>query len=144
METHVTSRKTPAQLYSLAFGAVLLIAGLAGFLVDSSFGPLGSDVEGNNLILFEVNGIHNLVHLVSGALGLAVWRNPASARQFALGFGTLYLLVTALGFAMADNVLGIIPINPADNVLHLVIAVAGLLAGLASKTVAEPTMASRA
>ena len=140
----MTANKTPAQLYSLVFGATLLLAGLAGFLVDSSFGPLGSDVEGSNLILFEVNGIHNIVHLASGALGLALWRNPASARLFALGFGAVYLLVTVLGFAMGTNVLGIIPINAADNVLHLVIAVVGIVAGLASRTVAQPTMAARA
>ena len=140
----MTSNKTPAQLYSLVFGATLLLAGIAGFLVDSSFGPLGADVEGSNLILFEVNGIHNIVHLASGALGLALWRNPASARLFALGFGAVYLLVTVLGFAMGTNVLGIIPINAADNVLHLVIAVVGIVAGLASRTVAEPTMAARA
>ena len=140
----MTSNKTPAQLYSLVFGATLLLAGIAGFLVDSSFGPLGPDVEGSNLILFEVNGIHNIVHLASGALGLAMWRNPASARLFALGFGAVYLLVTVLGFAMGTNVLGIIPINAADNVLHLVIAVVGIAAGLASRTVAEPTMTARA
>ena len=140
----MTSNKTPAQLYSLVFGATLLLAGIAGFLVDSSFGPLGPDVEGSNLILFEVNGIHNIVHLASGALGLAMWRNPASARLFALGFGAVYLLVTVLGFAMGTNVLGIIPINAADNVLHLVIAVVGIAAGLASRTVAEPTTTAHA
>ena len=140
----MTANKTPAQLYSLVFGATLLVAGIAGFLVDSSFGPLGADVEGSNLILFEVNGIHNIVHLASGALGLALWRNPASARLFALGFGAVYLLVTVLGFAMGTNVLGLIPINAADNVLHLTIAVIGIAAGLASRTVAEPTTVARA
>jgi uncharacterized protein DUF4383 len=133
----MTSRWTLAQLYSLVVGAALLLAGIAGFLVDSSFGPLGSNVEGDNLVLFEVNGIHNIVHVASGALGLAMWRSPASARVFALGFGAVYLLVTVLGFAMGDNVLGIIPINAADNVLHLAIAALGLAVGLTSRTSAE-------
>ena len=127
------SDRTPAQLYSLVFGAVLLLAGIAGFLVDASFN-FGSGVEGQNLIAFEVNGTHNLVHLASGALGLAMWRNAASARLFALGFGAVYLLVTILGFIQGDNVLGIIPINAADNILHVLIALAGLGAGLASRT----------
>jgi hypothetical protein len=133
----MTSRWTLAQLYSLVVGIALLLAGIAGFLVDSSFGPLGSNVEGDNLVLFEVNGIHNIVHVASGALGLAMWRSPASARVFALGFGAVYLLVTVLGFAMGDNVLGIIPINAADNVLHLAIAALGLAVGLTSRTGAE-------
>ena len=56
----------------------------------------------------------------------------------------MYGLVTVLGFAMGDNVLGIIPINAADNLLHLAIAAAGIAAGLASRSVAEPTTTARA
>ena len=127
------SDRTPAQLYSLVFGAILLLVGIVGFLVDASFN-FGSGVEGQNLIAFEVNGTHNLVHIASGALGLAMWRNPSSARLFALGFGVVYLLVTLLGFIQGSNVLGLIPVNAADNILHLLIAAAGIGAGLASRT----------
>jgi hypothetical protein len=127
------SDRTPAQLYSLVFGAILLLVGIVGFLVDASFN-FGSSVEGQNLIAFEVNGTHNLVHIASGAIGLAVWRNASSARLFALGFGVVYLLVTLLGFVQGDNVLGLLPVNAADNILHLLIAAAGIGAGLASRT----------
>ena len=64
----MTDDKTPAQLYSLVFGAVLLLVGILGFIANSSF-DTGSGVQGDNLIAFEVNGWHNLVHLASGALG---------------------------------------------------------------------------
>ena len=126
-----TDEKTPAQLYSLVFGAVLLLAGILGFFVESNF-DFGGDTNGDNLIAFEVNGTHNIVHILSGLLGLALWKNRATARMYALGFGAVYLLVTIIGLIQGDNVLGIIPVNGADNVLHLLIAAAGIAAGLAS------------
>ena len=137
MATRVADRtagdKTPAQLYSLVFGATLLLAGILGFFVDASFGDLGSNVQGDELILFEVNGWHNLVHLASGALGLALAGSRAGARAFALGFGAVYLVVTIWGFATGDNVLfGLLPVNTEDNFLHLAIALTGLAAGAAS------------
>ena len=127
----MTDRYTPAQIYALAFGATLLLVGILGFIAESAFNT-GSDLNGSNFIIFEVNGWHNLVHIASGLIGLALWRNPATARMFALGFGATYLLVTLWGFVDGNDVLGLIPVNAADNVLHLLIAVAGIAAGLAS------------
>lgn len=124
--------RSPAQLYALVFGAVLLVVGVLGFLADAGFGGLGSDVQGNDLVVFEVNGWHNLVHIASGLLGLALWRSAAGARAFALGFGGVYLAVTVYGFVTGNHVLGLLPVNGPDNVLHLLIAVAGVAAGLAS------------
>ena len=127
----MTDRYTPAQIYSLVFGATLLLVGIVGFAADSSF-DAGANVSGDELVVFEVNGWHKLVHTASGLLGLALWRNPATARSFALGFGLVYGLVTLLGFIDGNDVLGLLPVNAADNVLHLAISAAGILAGLAS------------
>jgi hypothetical protein len=124
--------RTPAQIYALVFGITLLVAGIAGFFADSSFGGLGSGVQGDDLIVFEVNGWHNLVHIASGALGLALMGTAAGARAYALGFGAVYLVVTIWGFIDGNDVLGILPVNAADNWLHVAIAVTGILAGLAS------------
>jgi hypothetical protein len=55
-----------------------------------------------------------------------------SARLFALGFGAVYLLVTIWGFIDGNDVLGLIPVDAADNALHLAIAALGTGAGLAS------------
>jgi hypothetical protein len=127
----MTEDRTPAQLYALLFGIVLLLVGILGFFADSSFGT-GSNVNGSDLIVFEVNGWHNLVHILSGVLGLALWRRPATARAYALGFGTVYLAVTIWGFVTGDQVLWLIPVDTADNFLHLAISVTGIAAGLAS------------
>jgi hypothetical protein len=123
--------RTPAQLYALSFGVVLLLVGILGFIADSSFGT-GSHVNGHDFIVFEVNGWHNLVHIASGLLGLALWRRRDTARAYALGFGAVYLVVTIWGFITGDQVLWLIPVDTADNILHLLIAVAGLAAGLSS------------
>jgi hypothetical protein len=138
----VTRERTPAQLYALLFGIVLLVVGLVGFIADSSFGT-GSGVEGSDLIVFEVNGWHNIVHILSGLLGLALWRRPDSARAYALGFGAVYLVVTIWGFITGDQVLWLIPVDTADNILHLLIAAAGLAAGLASRDVTAPRTTAR-
>jgi hypothetical protein len=50
----------------------VLVVGIVGFIADSSFGT-GSDVDGSDLIVFEVHGWHNIVHILSGLLGLALW-----------------------------------------------------------------------
>ena len=123
--------RTPAQLYALLFGLTLLVAGILGFFVDSSF-DVGNGVQGDELIAFEVNGIHNLVHIASGLLGLAVAGSPANSRLYALGFGAVYLLVTIVGFVDGEDFLGLFPLNDADNFLHLAIALTGIAAGLAS------------
>ena len=126
-----TPTRTPAQIYALVFGVTLLVVGIVGFFVDSSF-DVGSGVQGDDLIVFEVNGWHNLVHIASGALGLALMRSAAGARLYALGFGSVYLAVAIWGFIDGSDVLGLIPVNSADNWLHVAIAVTGILAGLAS------------
>lgn len=116
----------------MVFGAVLLLAGILGFFADSSFGDLGSNVQGDDLIVFEVNGWHNLVHIASGLLGLALMSSASGARAYALGFGTVYLLVTIWGIVDGNDVFGLLPVNTADNILHIAIAATGILAGLLS------------
>lgn len=123
--------RTPAQVYSLVFGATLLLIGIIGFLVNSEF-DTGSGLNGDDLIVFEVNGWHNIVHILSGVLGLALARRRDTAYTFALGFGLVYGAVAIWGFAQ-DPILGLIPVNTEDNFLHIAIAAAGILAALASR-----------
>ncbi len=115
---------------AMAFGVVFVLIGLLGFV------PLfttASD-DGNRLLLgiFEVNAIHNVVHLASGVVALVAAGKAATSRLYFQVFGVVYALVTVLGFIM-DPVLGLIPVNLADNLLHVVIAGAALYLGFAYK-----------
>ena len=125
--------KTLAQVWALALGAVLVLVGLVGFVVEPSF-AVGDSAQRGTLILFDINGWHNVVHLLSGVVGLAMAGTAAKARLFSIGYGIVYVLVTILGFAVGDGglLLSIIPINTADNLLHLAVAVTGIGVGLAS------------
>ena len=129
---YASHERTPAQWYCLLVGAVLLLVGLLGFAVDSNF-DTGSNIDGDKLIGFEVNGIHNLVHILSGLVLLAMHRRRDTAKTAALAFGVVYGLVAIIGLIDGDTVLGLLPVNPADNVLHIVLAAVGIAAALASR-----------
>lgn len=126
------SDSTPAQTYALVFGAVLLLAGILGFFYEASF---SGDDRSAVLGILDVNGIHNVIHIASGLLGLLAWRAGALAsRQYALGFGLVYLVVAIWGFAVGDGgeILGLVPVNTEDNILHVLISLLGLGAYAAS------------
>ena len=126
-------RRTPAQWYCLLAGISLLLAGILGFIVDSSF-DTGSIIDGGDLLgIFEVNGIHNLVHLASGLVLLAASAKRASAKTVAIAFGLVYGIVTIIGLIDGDTVLGLLPVNAADNVLHIALSALGLITGFMSR-----------
>jgi hypothetical protein len=112
---------------------VLVAAGILGFFYSSDFGDPG-DVD-SVLGILDVNGWHNVVHIATGALGLLAYSASAyAARTYALGLGAVYIVVAIWGFIIGDgdSILSIIPVNTEDNVLHLLIGIAGLAAGVAS------------
>jgi len=132
---------TPARIYCLGVGAALLLAGLAGFLVNSSFDQAefapfdfkGDEVNGELLLGLEVNGWHNVVHAASGVVLLLAAAQRTAARSVALAFGVVYAIVAVLGFIDEKNVLDVVAVNTADNFLHVGIAAAGIVAALATR-----------
>jgi len=118
-----------SQMYALIVGLVLIALGGLGFAADSSFGT-GATVQGSVMAGFEVNGWHNSVHLLSGIVAVAVCRSEPAARLFALLFGAFYGVITVWGFIAGNHVLWLIPVNLADNLLHLAIATLGITAVL--------------
>jgi len=88
----------------------------------------------HELILFGINMAHNVVHLLSGALGiLAATSGPHAARVFCLAFGSVYGLVALAGFARVEPIVRLLNLNSADNLLHLGIAAACLVVAFASR-----------
>jgi len=135
---------TPAQWYCLLVGLSLLLAGALGFVADASFdigtgadgdrvGNADGQLEGDGFLGFEVNAWHNIVHLLSGLVLLAAFRRRGAAKAVALAFGLVYGLVAIIGLIDGSDVLGIIPVNGADNVLHIALSALGILTSLMSR-----------
>lgn len=119
---------SPARLYALLLGAVLTVAGIAGFFYVGSF-DTGDVVPTESLLgVFEVNGWHNVLHLLTGLLGLTAAGSGLAARTYALGLGLLYLAIAIWGFVLGDGgvILDLVPVNTEDNVLHLLLGLLGL------------------
>jgi hypothetical protein len=105
--------------FATILGAVLLLVGIIGFFNDPVLG------------LFPVNGLHNVVHLLSGAIGIwaGVWGGINAARWFNRVFGIIYAVVAILGFVAPGVAASLLEIDAADNWLHVLIAVASLVVG---------------
>jgi hypothetical protein len=142
---------SPARLYCLLVGAVLVIAGIIGFFYEASFAT-GDSIRADNVFgVLAVNGWHNLVHISIGALLLIA--AGSFARGAALFVGLLYIALCVLGFiATSDNGIGfiaendtlidLVPVNNEDNVLHLVLGITGVIAYYASRPMSRAAPAA--
>ncbi len=111
----------------LIFAAVFILIGILGFI--PALTP-----DGKLLGLFEVDIVHNIIHLLSGIIAgvVVLIGNIKYIRLYFQVFGIIYALVTILGFAFGGNLL-LMMVNLADNILHLVLAVALLFIGFILK-----------
>ena len=122
-----------AKQVAVIFGIVMLVIGILGFVpAVNTAGPSGTSYT-LLLGIFAINPLHNVIHLATGAVALAagLYGSGAYARMYFLVFGIVYALVTLIGvtgllFDSHGSLLGIVPINGADNVLHLAITVLAL------------------
>lgn len=126
-------RRDLARTLALAFGVIYLLVGIAGFFV-TGFENFAEET-GDKLIIFEVNPLHNIVHLIVGIAGIALSRTRAGARTYGLLLAVAYGATFVYGlFAVNEEDVNFLSINNADNVLHLVSALAGVvIVALASK-----------
>jgi hypothetical protein len=135
-------RTSTNRLVATVFGAVYLLVGVLGFAVTSGVGFFAT--EGRNLIIFEVNPLHNIIHLAIGAaLLLAGLKSVPAARSVNTAVGAVYLLVGILGLFLLNSALNIIALNGADNVLHLASAVLLLGVGLSQDRAKAPQAYAR-
>jgi hypothetical protein len=120
--------QSPAQRFALGFGVVYLLVGVAGFAV-TGLHPFAGTHEHHTLVVFAVNPLHNVIHLVlAGAwLGAAPW--PRAAKAVNLALGVVLGLVTVLGFAGVTGMLGMSGLADPDNFLHLATATLALYFG---------------
>ncbi|HEX2046410.1 MAG TPA: DUF4383 domain-containing protein [Acidimicrobiales bacterium] len=119
--------RTPMHAFAAAMGLVFLLAGIGGFIpgVTTNYDELefaGPESGAKLLGLFEVSVLHNIVHLLF-AVGLIAAARYSWSRAYLLGGGVGYLGVVVYG-ALVDREsdANVLPINNADNILHLVLA----------------------
>ncbi len=117
-------------------GAVFLLVGILGFIpgITSNYGSmefLGNDSKAKLLGLFQVSILHNIVHLLFGVAGLAMAKATKSATTYLIGGGIIYLVLTVYGFVVGQNTAAnFVPVNTADDFLHLFLGVGMIALGL--------------
>ena len=113
---------------ALVIGAAYVLVGLLGFAV-TGFDDFAGPTDEKLLGIFGLNPLHNVVHLLIGFGGLALWKRRDTARLYGMALVAGYGLTFAYGLAVSgkDTAANFLSINAADNGLHLVSAVAGAL-----------------
>lgn len=138
VEQRATSDWTTNRIVALVIGIVFTLVGLAGFFVSSSMAR-------GNLLGFDVDLVHNLIHLVTGLVALAAVFGGWS-RRFNQVFGIIYIVLGLAGLIYPGLyfnglLLGLTHVNAADHGLHLV---AGIVAAAVGFFVADYPARSRA
>jgi hypothetical protein len=117
------------QTLALAFGVIYLLVGIVGFFITGFSDFFAHNTE-EKLLIFEINGMHNVVHIVVGLAGIALSRTLAGARTYgwllAIGYGAAFVY----GLIAIGKDWDFLSINGADNVLHLLTALVGLAMAL--------------
>jgi hypothetical protein len=120
----------------LIVGFVFLAVGILGFipgvtenLDDITFASHESGAE--LLGVFQVSVLHNVVHLLFGVIGIAAASRHASSRTYLIAGGLVYLALWVYGLIVDhDSDANFVPLNDADNWLHLGLGAGMVLLGL--------------
>lgn len=124
--------------WMIVAGVALLGAGLLGFIDN----PIASNSENT---LFRVNALHNVIHIVTGlaALGIGLGLRGRDQANAAIGFGVAYAAVALLGI-VDPTLFGLMteaPINTADHVLHIGLALVSIALGWMARDAETPATA---
>ncbi|WP_122817978.1 DUF4383 domain-containing protein [Nocardioides pantholopis] len=135
-EAGLTAGEKLARNLAAGTGAVFLLVGILGFVPGITTNYDSLDFAGHHsraelLGIFQVSGLHNLLHLAFGIAGLALARKATAAIGYLVVGGVLYLGLWIYGLVVGhDSSANFVPVNSADNWLHLVLGVAMVAMGL--------------
>ena len=136
MTQMTTSTNTPLQRVATAVAATFALVGVLGFIpgVTTDFDEMefaGHESGAQLLGVFAVSVLHNLVHLAFGVAGFLMARTWDGARWFLLGGGAIYLVLTLYGLLVdRHDAANFVPLDQADNWLHLVLGLGMIGLGL--------------
>ena len=120
--------RTPVQSLAALVGLVFLLVGILGFIpgITTHYSDLafaGHDSNAKLLGIFQTSVLHNIIHIAFG-VGILMAKTPEGARNYLVGGGVAYLAVWLIGVIGG---LDWLPVNAADNWLHIVLGV-GMIA----------------
>ena len=133
-----------AQVLALAFGVAFLLLGIAGFIpgVTQNYDQLnlfGTDSNAELFGVFRVSVLHNIAHLLFG-VGVLAAASEAAARTYLLLGGIAYAGLGVFGLLIDhESDVNFLPVDYADSLLHVGLAVAMLLGALAAMAAARRT-----
>ena len=128
-----------ARTLAMVVGAVFLLVGVLGFIpgVTTDYDTMqfaGHESEAMLLGIFQVSILHNIVHLLFGVAGLAMGRKASGAVAYLIGGGVIYLLLTVYGWIIdKESTANFVPLNTADDWLHLVLGLCMVAMGFIGK-----------
>jgi len=128
--------RSPIQTAALAVGAVFALVGVLGFIpgVTTNYDQLevaGHDSGAMLFGIFQVSILHNLVHLAFGIIGVLAARTASLSRTFLIAGGAVYLVLWLYGLLIdEDSGANFVPVNDADDWLHLVLGLGMVALGL--------------
>lgn len=128
-----TTIQKVALVVALTFGLVGILGFIPGVTTDYDSMEFAGHESGAQLLgLFDVSVLHNIVHLLFAVAGLALARTASGAKLYLLGGGLIYLVLTVYG-AVVDrhSDANFVPLDSADNWLHLVLGLGMVGLGLA-------------
>lgn len=135
-QRNATRTYSAVQIAAAAVGAVFLLVGILGFIpgVTTDYDMLAGagHHSGAKLFgIFEVSVLHNVVHLLFGVAGLAMARMARTAQLYLVGGGIVYLALWIYGLVIdKDSSANFVPVNDADNWLHLVLGLGMVALGI--------------
>ena len=138
--------RSPIQSVALLVGVVFVVVGILGFIpgITTNYHDLkfaGHNSDAQLLGIFDVSILHNIVHMLIGAAGIVLARTIDGARTYLIGGGLVYLVLFVYGAIWhGETGSNWIPVNWADNVLHLALGAGMVVIGVAlSKGVVRRT-----
>lgn len=141
--------RTPIQTAAFLVGLLFLLVGVLGFIpgITTNYGSMrfaGHESGALLLGLFQVSILHNIVHLLLGVAGVLMARTAQAARLFLIGGGVIYLLLFLYGLLVPHgSTANFVPLNTADNWLHLFLGVGMIVLGAVLSRGRTPVEARR-
>lgn len=120
--------RAPVRWAAILTGIFFLMIGFAGFVpaLTLNFNSIEMGYGSDAMVLgiFQVGMLHNIIHLLLGAVGLAWSRFPHSSRRYLRVGGGLAAVLWIFGLLVdRDSYSNFLPLNAADTWAYLVIAI---------------------